>query len=130
MGVGYENDLEHTRTLTASFVRWHQRALDLGFRVPLPRANMPCRTCGYGDGRYGAVVNADGTLSSCWETAGKPGWEVGTAAAGYLPAAHTRDRWISCADRYDPGPDDPNVAAFRDAVDAALLDYLAETGRL
>jgi uncharacterized protein len=76
------------------------------------------------------VVSPDGTLSSCWETAGKPGWEVGSATAGYLPAEQTRDRWISCGDMYDPSPDDKDVAAFRDAVDAALLDYLSQTGRL
>jgi len=130
MGVGYENDLDYTRDLSASFARWHRQALEHGFRVPRPQALIPCRTCGHGDGRYGAVVNANGTLSSCWETAGKPGWEVGTVTAGYLPTAQTRDRWISCGDLYAPSPDDDDVSAFRDAVDAALLDYLADTGRL
>ncbi|NUR28748.1 MAG: radical SAM protein [Catenulispora sp.] len=130
MGVGYTNDLDYTRNLSASFARWQRQALELGFKVPRPKANTPCRTCGYGDGRYGAVANADGTLSSCWETAGKPGWEVGSTEAGYLPTEVTKDRWISCGDMYDPAPDDEDVAAFRDSVDAALLDYLAETGRL
>lgn len=130
MGVGYGNDLDYTRNLSASFVSWQRQALELGFKVPRPQANLPCRTCGYGDGRFGAVVNADGTLASCWETAGKPGWEVGTASTGYLPSEQTRDRWISCGDRYDPSPDAKYVMAFRDSVDAALLDYLAETGRL
>jgi uncharacterized protein len=130
MGVGYANDLDYTRNAAASFARWHRQALDLGFTVPRPRAYEPCRTCGHGDGRYGSVVSPDGTLSSCWETAGKPGWEVGSASAGYLPAERTRDRWISCGDMYDRSPDDEDVVAFRDTVDAALLDYLAETGRL
>jgi uncharacterized protein len=130
MGVGYGNDLAPTVDLSAEFARWHRQALELGFKVPRPRASLPCRTCGYGDGRYGAVVSPDGTLSSCWETAGKPGWEVGTAGGGYLPADVTRSRWISCGDMYDPPPDDPTVAAFRDRVDAALLDHLAEIGRL
>ena len=130
MGVGYANDLEPTGDLSAEFARWNRQALELGFKVPRPRASLPCRTCGYGDGRYGAVVSPDGTLSSCWETAGKPGWEVGTATAGYLPADVTRSRWLSCGDRYDPPPNDPSVVAFRDTVDAALLDYLADTGRL
>jgi uncharacterized protein len=129
MGVGYGNDLG-PGDLSEEFVRWYQQALELGFKVPRPRASLPCRTCGYGDGRYGAVVGPDGTLSSCWETAGKPGWEVGTAAGGYLPAEVTRSRWISCGDLYDPPPNHPLFVAFRDAVDAALLDYLAETGRL
>lgn len=130
MGVGYANDLTPTADLSADFARWHRRALELGFKVPRPKAKLRCRTCGYGDGRYGAVVSPDGTLSSCWETAGKPGWEVGTADAGYLPAEVTHSRWVSCGDLYDPPPNDPTVAAFRDKVDAALLDYLAQTGRL
>lgn len=130
MGVGYANDLTAAVDMPAAFARWHRQALELGFKVPRPKAGLPCRTCGYGDGRYGAVVSPDGTLSSCWETAGKQGWEVGTADAGYLPDEVTRGRWISCGDMYDPPPDDPAVAAFRDRVDAALLDYLAETGRL
>lgn len=130
MGVGYANDLVPTGDLSADVAGWHRQALELGFKVPRPKAYLPCRTCGYGDGRYGAVVSADGTLSSCWETAGKPGWEVGTVGAGYLPAEVTHSRWIGCGDLYDPPPNDPTVTAFRDAVDAALLDYLAQTGRL
>ena len=130
MGVGYANDLAPTGDLSADFARWHRQALELGFKVPRPKASSLCRTCGYGDGLYGAVVSPDGTLSSCWETAGKPGWEVGTAGAGYLPAEVTHSRWISCGDMYNPPPDDPAVVAFRDKVDAALLDYLAQTGRL
>jgi len=130
VGVGYANDLLHTGELSARFARWQRRALDLGFAVSRPQAHAPCRTCGSGDGRYGGVVNADGTLSSCWETAGKPGWEVGSVADGYLPGAQVRDRWIACEDMYQDGEDGRALASFRDAVDAALLDYLDETGRL
>lgn len=129
VGVGYANDLLHTGELSACFARWQRRALELGFSVTRPRAPVPCRICGYG-ARYGAVVSADGTLSSCWETAGKPGWEVGSAADGYLPGEQTRDRWISCEAMYQYGEGERAVAAFRDTVDAALLDYLDETGRL
>ena len=116
--------------MSASFSRWQRRAVDLGFPASLPRAHIPCNTCGHGDGRYGGVVNADGTLASCWETAGKPGWEVGTTAGGYLPAQQTKDRWITCEDSYQYADSREAVAAFRDAVDADLLDYLDETGRL
>ncbi|GLW22277.1 radical SAM protein [Microbispora triticiradicis] len=130
VGIGYANDLTPTGELAAGFARWQRSALDRGFSVSRPRAHLPCATCGYGDGRYGAVVNADGTLSSCWETAGKPGWEVGSVAEGYLPGAQTRERWISCADLYRNQQDERALAAFRDAVDAALLDHLDETGRL
>ncbi|GAA1394517.1 hypothetical protein GCM10009639_28700 [Kitasatospora putterlickiae] len=130
VGVGYGNDLRHTRELSDRFSRWQRRALDLGFTVARPQAHRPCATCGHGDGRYGAVVSADGTLASCWETAGRPDWEVGTVTGGYLPAALTRDRWVGCEDLYRREDDRGTLAAFHDTVDAALLDYLDETGRL
>lgn len=130
VGVGYGNDLLHTGELAACFTRWQRRALDLGFTVSRPRAPQPCATCGYGDGRYGAVVSADGTLASCWETAGRDDWEVGTVTGGYLPGTVTRERWVGCEDLYRRDEDKRTLAAFHDTVDAALLDYLDETGRL
>jgi uncharacterized protein len=130
VGVGYGNDLLHTGDLIANFTRWQRHALDAGFTVTRPKANRACATCGTGDGRYGSVVSADGTLSSCWETAGKPDWRVGAVGDGYLPSGQTSDRWIGCGDLYQYSEDDRAIAAFRDAVDADLIDYLEETGRL
>jgi uncharacterized protein len=130
VGVGYGNELLHTGELAARFALWHRRALDLGFSVPRPRAHQLCQTCAHEDGRYGATVNADGTLSSCWDTAGKPGWEVGTVTGGYLPPAQTRPRWVACDDAYQYGDDGRALRSFQDTVDADLLDYLDETGRL
>jgi uncharacterized protein len=130
VGVGYANELRHTRELAEDFLRWRRRALEMGFKVSRPRAFMPCRTCSFSNGRYGAVINSDGTLASCWETAGKPGWDVGTVTAGYLPSEATRGRWISCEDNFQYTDDDSALAAFRDAADAGFLDYLDETGRL
>ena len=130
VGIGYANELRHTARLAGDFLRWRQQALTAGFKVGRPRAIMPCQTCSFSDGRLGAVVNADGTLASCWETAGKPGWEVGTVGHGYLPAGQTRDRWISCEDNFLYADDDGALAAFHDAADAGFLDYLDEMGRL
>ncbi|CAL9363580.1 radical SAM protein [Streptomyces sp. enrichment culture] len=130
VGVGYANSLLHTGDLSAAFTRWQRRALDAGFGVSRPGARKTCVTCGHADGRYGAVVSADGTLASCWETAGKPDWQVGTVTDGYLPGATTRERWIACQDLYRYDEDAAVLARFRDTVDTALLDYLHETGRL
>jgi uncharacterized protein len=129
-GVGYANELRRTARLTEDFLRWRVRARELGFIVRPPRARTPCLTCSFDDGRYGATVNADGMLASCWETAGKPGWEVGTVASGYLPNDQVRDRWISCLDNPSYADDDAKRAAFENAVDAAYLDYLDEIGQL
>ncbi|QES03425.1 radical SAM protein [Streptomyces venezuelae ATCC 10712] len=130
VGVGYANSLLHTGELSAAFTRWQRRALGLGFTVSRPGGRKTCVTCGHADGRYGAVVSADGTLASCWETAGKPDWEVGTVTDGYRPGAGTGDRWIACQDLYSYDEDARTLARFRDTVDTALLDHLQETGRL
>jgi uncharacterized protein len=130
VGIGYANTMRHSATLAERFLGWRRHAVERGFRVSRPGASRPCLTCSYSNGLYGAVVNADGTLSSCWETAGKPGWQVGTAASGYLPADQTTDRWISCDDSHQYSDDDAAVREFTDTVDAAFLDYLDETGRL
>lgn len=129
-GIGYGNELLHNGELAASFTRWHRRAVDAGFAVSRPSAPSRCQTCGPGDARYGAVVSADGTLASCWETAGKSDWQVGTVSDGYLPAAQIGDRWTHCEDSYQFADGRKVIAAFRDQVDAALLDYLNETGHL
>jgi uncharacterized protein len=130
IGIGYRNDLTHTSDLATAFARWQRQALDVGFELPLPRAHTPCQTCSYQGGRYGAVISADGTLSSCWETAGKPGWAVGTVAAGYLPDAELEGRWIPCAASRQYARDHTAYRNFQDQVDAALLDYLDLTDRL
>lgn len=130
VGVGYANSLLHKGELADAFTRWQRRALDLGFAVSRPGPRKTCVTCGHADGRYGAVVSADGTLASCWETAGKPDWEVGSVTDGYLPSAVTGDRWIACQDLYRYDEDARTLARFRDRVDTALLDHLDETGRL
>lgn len=130
VGIGYANDLLHNGELAAMFTRWQRRALDLGFTVARPDAYRPCTTCGHADGRYGAVVSADGTLASCWETAGRPDWDVGTVTQGYLHPDVTRERWVGCEDLYRYRDDGLTLRTFRDSVDAALLDHLHETGRL
>jgi uncharacterized protein len=129
-GIGYANDMRHDAELAARFFSWQRQATEAGFQVSRPGAEHPCMTCSFDNGRFGAVVNADGSLSSCWETAGRPGWQVGTVTEGYLPTARTENRWISCEDSRRYGDDGQPLNAFNDAVDAAFLDYLDQTGRL
>ncbi|WP_424217579.1 radical SAM protein (plasmid) [Streptomyces sp. BI20] len=130
VGVGYGNELAYDTGLAADFVRWYARALALGFAVTRPRSAAGCQACSIRDGRYGAVVNADGVLSSCWETAGRPGWEVGTLEEGYYPPERTEGLWVTCEDQYRHGAEAGRLDAFRDAVDAALLDRLHAAGRI
>jgi uncharacterized protein len=128
VGIGYPDGAPETGESADQYIRWHRRALDAGFSVPRPQARVRCQTCDHRDGRYGAVVSADGTLSSCWETAGRPGWHVGTVREGYLPG--TGDRWVSCLDHDRRAREHSALDSVQDDVDAALLDQLAETGQL
>jgi uncharacterized protein len=130
VGVGYANRLDHQADLAAEFADWYLRALDLGFQVSAPGPAKPCPTCSFTDGRYGATVNADGVLSSCWETAGHPGWEVGTITEGYLPEEVTAERLVTCQDLYRHEEEAAVRAAFQDRLDGILLDHLYATGRL
>lgn len=129
--VGYSNELAPTADLAAQVTNWRIRALELGFRTNLPGPYRPCPSCSFRDGRFGAVVSADGTLSSCWETAGKPDWQVGTVTDGYLPGEQTGDIWLTCPDNWSQSHAQKEAEkAFGDKVDAALLDYMSQTGRL
>lgn len=130
VGLGYANNLMRTGEFAALMTQWQIRALEHGFTVRRPQADTPCTFCSAENGRDGAVVNADGTLYSCWETAGKPGWEVGTVGDGYLPSAQTEGRWVACGDDYQYSESRAALAEFRDTVDAALMDHLHATGRL
>jgi uncharacterized protein len=126
VGSGYPD----TGASAADHIRWHRRAIDAGFSVPRPRAATACQTCGHRDGRYGAVVSADGTLSSCWETAGQAGWEVGMVPDGYRPDGKVGDRWVTCLGHGRPARDQAAAFPGQDSIDAALLDHLSEAGRL
>ena len=130
VGVGYRNDLKHTENFSDTVARWQRRALELGFTVPTPGANTPCKACSFRDGRFGAVVSADGQLFSCWESAGKPDWTVGSVSDGYLPTEVTEPRWNACEDFYSYQESERAVDTFQDVVDAKLLDHLHATGRL
>ena len=128
-GVGFSDALPNDLALAEEFAAWTIQAHELGFGINEPRAAQACSSCGFRDGRLGAVVNADGTLYSCWESAGKPGWEVGTTETGYLPPKHVNGRWVACG--YEDCAGDATAASrFQDAVDARVLDYLYETGQL
>lgn len=128
-GVGFSGVAARAADMVDAVVGWTIRAAESGFGVDRPKAARPCLSCSFRDGRLGAVVNADGTLYSCWESAGKPGWDVGTIDTGYLPADQVNGRWVACG--YGARNADPSeITRFADAVDARVLDYLHDHGRL
>ncbi len=127
-GFGYSNALRHSDEVVDGLVAWSITALKAGFRLGWPSMKTTCQICSNPGGRYGAVVNADGTLYSCWQSAGKHGFEVGTIDDGYLETSQVSDRWVTCGYEYEQV--DPLVAdEFHDRVDSQVLDYLYETGQ-
>lgn len=130
VGIGYSNKMKQSGELAEQFFRWHKRAIDAGFTVDLPGPARPCVTCSFDNGKYGAVINADGVLASCWDTAGKPDWQVGTVTNGYLPRARTVGRWASCEDSRRYTAEGQVASTFDDAIDAHVIDYLFQTSRI
>lgn len=130
VGNGFHNDMAGSGGLSQRFIDWNRRALERGFRVGRPRAKMACPACSFPGGEYGAVVNADGSLSSCWETAGKPELQVGTVVDGYQPDHVMATRWTTCEEDYLNFTELDWWESFHNTVDAALLDDLAALGRL
>lgn len=131
VGLGYTNEWGPNNETAAQFAAWSVLALDAGFEVPFYGRVAECNYCSKKRGAAGAVINADGTLYSCWESVGKAGWEVGDVADGYLADDAVLDaRWVSCD--YDTADRDrvAEKAAFKLSVDAAKLDWLYERGRL
>lgn len=129
-GIGYANDLRVSADFAELFVGWHRQAIEAGFQVPRPGAHPVCSTCSYRGGRYGAVINADGTLSSCWDTAGQSGWDVGTIENGFLSDSDIGDRWVTCSHLHRSADGQAAWDSFQDKVDGALLDYLSQANRL
>ncbi|MFB7664183.1 radical SAM protein [Kitasatospora sp. NPDC056138] len=128
-GIGYRNDLTRARQVEDRFVEWAVEGLERGYRFVRPSMRTTCQICSVPGGRHGAVVNADGTLFSSWQSAGKPGMEVGHVDHGYLDPGSVPDRWVTCGYDYEQA-DAEVMAAFQDRVDGRILDYLHTTGRL
>src|SRR5215472_2532739 len=94
-GADFADTLALSHSLARQVGDLYVRALEAGFAVSLPILSK-CGACAEVGGTTGSVVNADGTLYSCWESAGKPGYEVGTISDGYAPADVVGPRWVSC----------------------------------
>jgi uncharacterized protein len=128
-GFGYDNDLAHAGKVGDCFVQWTIAALEAGFRIVRPSMHTTCQICSEPGGHSGAVINADGTLYSCWQSAGKAGWDVGTIDSGYRDVDSVRDRWVTCGYEYRQA-DQGVVSSFQDSVDSRILDYLYTANRL
>lgn len=128
-GFGYRNSLRHVDEVSDGFVGWTIAAIEAGYRMVRPSMRTTCQICSEPGGKYGAVVNADGVLYSCWQSAGKPGFGVGSVDDGYFDVSNVSERWVTCGYEYQQG-DESTVADFQDRVDGRVLDFLYKTGRI
>jgi uncharacterized protein len=122
----YDDALAPSSALASRVSELYVQALEAGFDVKPPLLSK-CGACGEFGGATGSVVNADGTLYSCWESIGKEGYEVGQISTGYAAAELIRSRWVACGYEAQPGAGDN---AYRRKVDATILDWLYAAGRL
>ncbi|MGW0801551.1 radical SAM protein [Nonomuraea sp. NPDC002799] len=124
-GIGFADTLQASRELGRRVGELSLHAMDLGFTLPLPSASS-CLACGEVGGETGAVINADGTLFSCWESVGQDGYQVGTVDDGYLADEVIDPRWVSCGYSAEQRPD----GSFADTVNAMVLDRMHAAGLL
>ncbi|GAA2179776.1 hypothetical protein GCM10009785_07760 [Brooklawnia cerclae] len=105
------------------------KLLEHGFTLAPPPSSKGCVYCAEARGLNGAVVNADGKLYSCWETAGRVGWDVGDVDTGYLPDELLRNRWVSCGfDQTNFSSED--LEELFDRVAVNVLEWQLAAGRL
>jgi len=128
VGIGYANLLTWSEELERKFISWSMAALEAGFNMAQPRAPGPCVYCSQAGGATGAVVNADGVLYSCWQTAGRPEWSIGNVSDGYVSDDNCAAKWVMCG--YNARPNGQDIQRFQDAVDARVLDWLRDNKRL
>ena len=130
VGIGYENHLRFDDRLATELVSLYRHALEFGFSVRPPKAGFWCDFCSLEGGARGAVINADGTLYSCWETVGRRDLDVGDVWRGYRPPEDLTPRWHSCNYLSAEHGTPQQAQRFHDQVDAALLDELSARGKL
>lgn len=125
VGLGYENAVGYDDDLRDKMISLHQRAIGHGMFIPLSKPLTACPYCAAFGGTRGAVINADGRLYSCWETAGRDeSWTVGDVTTGFLPDDTIRDRWVACDYDIKAHGTDADTRRFFDAVDTAALNAM------
>lgn len=129
-GLGYENAVGYDRDLAETFVALHKQAIQAGMRVPPSKPLTACPYCSAVGGGRGAVINANGRLYSCWENAGRDGWDIGDVRHGYADQDVVHSRWVACDFDIKPHATREATRRFFDLVDAAALDAQFDRGAL
>lgn len=121
-GLGYENEVGYAPEYAQRFKQLHTQAIAYGMHVPLSKPMTDCPYCSAVGGAEGAVVNADGQLYSCWENAGREGWDIGDVVNGYRPTPDIQDKWVACDFEIKSHGTQEATRLFFEEIDAAVLD--------
>jgi uncharacterized protein len=128
--VGVTNEIQGSDGTIERFREAQLAALEAGFVPRVPRAEWTCGYCGDVGGGTGAVIDPSGDLYSCWETAGRDEFRVGSIGSGYFDPEVIATRWRACgAGATDLWLDELD-RQIEDAVDVCTLDWLRARGRL
>ena len=127
IGLNFSDAPERSDETAKRICELALHALDLGLHVQPMAAPGDCLFCSVVGGASGCVINADGTLYSCWESVGRTGFEVGDLTHGYMPMQDLAERWVDCSYNVTDAQT-AKMAARRisDIVDAAVLDHAYE----
>ncbi len=124
VGFGYDNDIGYDDEYAQRFIELNDRAIRYGMSVPLSKPLSVCPYCSVTGGGSGAVINADGILYSCWETAGRDEWAVGDIDTGYITGDDLNNRWVACDYDIKAHGTSDQARRFFDQIDAAALDAM------
>jgi uncharacterized protein len=103
-GIGWNDGLNPDELVGSRLAQLARQAAAHGFIPSLPSSKtVNCSYCSDPFGQGGMVVNADGRLYSCWDTAGFPDMSVGHVRTGYASPRDNDHKWVQCGFRSTNG---------------------------
>lgn len=119
--IGWSDVLTPGQNIGEALAELARLASKLGFAPALPGVG-DCGFCSVPFGGGGIVVNADGKLYSCWDTAGFTQMSVGDVWSGYIPAEPNGHKWVSCGYRSLNQGDQPSRSGQLQELDWTLRE--------
>lgn len=103
----FVHDTDYYTSQSSVFDEYFEKYLDLirltkkiGFRMGFPTHNGLCPTCGDATNPKGVVLTSDGSLYSCFDSAGQKGLEVGDCQHDYY--LNRTQNWVRCGKLINP----------------------------
>lgn len=119
IGIGFDNVTPYSPDVAAEMVSINRAARAAGFHTSLRTPISSCVYCS--DPTLGITIDADGTLYSCWQTAGRTEWSIGSLEGGIDPA-QLPQRWVACDVNAAPHGNTAERDNFWNLVDQDILD--------